>query len=91
MQDQKPVGLVLILEPGLPATRRNRIRRRLEKLGVEVRYVRSEAGGYLEVIGEDLPVRSLYPEHWQGVARSVSLTPDAPHASWGESRSHLLL
>ncbi|MEE8141654.1 MAG: 3-deoxy-7-phosphoheptulonate synthase, partial [Planctomycetota bacterium] len=62
-----------------------RIRRRLQKHGVAVRYLESEAGGYLEVSGDDLPVRSLSPESWEGVQRVVTLTPECPHVSWGAS------
>ena len=83
MKRSDPIRLVILLERGLAPSRRNRIRRRLERHGVEARFVEGEAGGYLEVCGDDLPVRSLRPEHWAGVRSVVPLTPEYPHASWG--------
>ncbi len=83
MKSPEPVGLVFVLEEGLASSRRNRIRARLRRLGVEVTYVEGGARDYFEIRGDELPVRTLTPEHWDGVDRVVPLTPDYPHAAWG--------
>ncbi|MCI0651681.1 MAG: 3-deoxy-7-phosphoheptulonate synthase, partial [Planctomycetes bacterium] len=90
MKKIEPVTLVLILEAGVPATRRSRIRARLEELGVRVRHVDGGEHSYLEIMGDDLPVRTLSPENWEGVAGIVPLTPAYPHASWGAGRGTLV-
>ena len=41
MKKTPQVGMILLLKQGLPATRRSRIRRRLQKHGVAVRYLES--------------------------------------------------
>ncbi len=75
------VGLILVLEAGLPTTRRNRIRERLHELGAEVRIVDGGERTYLEVSGQDLAIRTLSPQSWPGVDRVIPLTPPHPHAS----------
>ncbi len=82
--------LILVLRAGLPATRRNRIRARLEELGVAVRHVEGGEHSYLEISGDDLPIRTLNPEHWEGVEAVVPLTPPYPHAAWGSGRGSVV-
>lgn len=74
-------SLILILEAGIPATRRNRIRGRLAEFGVEVRVTTGGEHDCLEVCGEHYPILTLSPESWEGVARVVTLAPDYPHAA----------
>ncbi|MFQ5655529.1 MAG: 3-deoxy-7-phosphoheptulonate synthase [Planctomycetota bacterium] len=73
----------------MPATRRRRIRERLRELGVTVNVVEGAERSYLEVSGDDLPVRSLFPGHWEGVAEVIPLSPPYPHAAWGGGRGEL--
>ena len=75
------VGLVFILEAGLPAPRRNRIRERLRALGAEVQVIDGGERTYLEVSGQDLAIRPLTPAAWPGVERVLPLTPGYPHAA----------
>jgi len=75
------VGLILVLEAGLAAPRRNRIQERLRELGAEVRVVSGGERTYLEVSGQDLAIRTLNPAGWPGVDRAIPLTPAHPHAS----------
>ena len=75
------VGLILVLEAGIPSTRRNRIRDRLRELGAEVRIVDGGERTFLEVSGQDLAIRTLHPAHWPGVDRAIPLTTAHPHAA----------
>ena len=86
MKKTHPASLILIMEAGLAAPRRNRIRSRLEELGVSVRHVEGGERSYLEVTGDELPIRTLHPECWDGVASVVPLSPAYPHAAWGGGR-----
>ncbi len=81
-----PPGLILILEPSLAPPKRNRIRKRLEELGCEVRYIDGGAHPYLEVSGEVLPVRTISVESWPGVVRMVPLSRAYPQVAWGSGR-----
>lgn len=81
MSEDLPAALVLVLESGIPATRRNRIRSRLEELGVTVTVVAGPDREYLEIRGDHLPVETLNPEAWDGVERMISLAPEYPHAA----------
>lgn len=81
MNHDLPAALILVLEAGLPATRRNRIRSRLDELGVSVTVVAGPDREYLEVRGDHLPVETLSPESWDGVERAISLAPEYPHAA----------
>ncbi|MEM7166900.1 MAG: 3-deoxy-7-phosphoheptulonate synthase [Planctomycetota bacterium] len=80
-------SLILVLEPGTPATRRNRIRSRLVDFGVEVRVASGGDHEYLEVTGEHYPILTLSPGSWEGVARVISVAPDYPHAAARPDRS----
>ena len=75
------VGLILVLEAGLAAPRRNRVRERLRELGAEVTVIDGGERTYLEVRGQDLAIRTLNPQHWPGVDRVLPLTPPYPHAA----------
>lgn len=85
MNEPQSAGLILILESGLPPTRRNRVRSRLEELGVTVTVVSGSDRDYLEITGDHLPVQTLSPASWDGVERVVALAPEYPHAAWGRS------
>ena len=83
MSNLERVALLLVLDVGLASSRRNRIRARLTELGVSVQYVEGGDRAYFEIKGDDLALRTLAPETWDGVERVVPLTPDTPHAAWG--------
>lgn len=87
MKRSDQVGLVLVLEAGIPATRRNRIRSRLQELGASVTYVEGGGRAYLEVRGDDAAVRTLGVESWEGVDQMVPLSSSTPHATWGDADS----
>ena len=76
-------SLILILEPGIPTTHRNRIRGRLLEFGVEVQVASGGDHEYLEVRGEHYPILTLAPQNWDGVARVISVAPDYPHTAAG--------
>lgn len=76
-------SLILVLEPHLVGPRRNRIRQRLEELGLAVRVVPGGVQEYLEATGDALPALSLAPDGWPGVVRVISFATEYPHAAHG--------
>ena len=90
MRKNESVSLLIVLDSGTPSTRRTKIRTRLEAFGVQVRHVEGDGRSYLEVRGDDLPVRTLSISSWDGVAAVVPLSPGAPHASWGGGKGEAL-
>ena len=74
-------GLVLVLDPGLAATLRRRIRERLESHGGEVTAVEGSDRFYLEVRGEIAALQSLAIGSWRGVEKVVSLGQEFLHAA----------
>ncbi|MEM7261543.1 MAG: 3-deoxy-7-phosphoheptulonate synthase [Planctomycetota bacterium] len=84
MLDRMNAGLptsILVLEANLAPTKRNRVRTRLEELGLDVRFVDGGAHPYFELTGEDPALRTLAPESWPGVVQLVTLGSPHPHAS----------
>lgn len=88
--DTQP-GIVVVLEPGLAATKRNRIRTRLEARGAVVAVVHGEGHDYLEVSGDHLPLATLPIGSWDGVAKVLLRGSEFPHASWGGGRGQEVL
>lgn len=82
-------GFILILDRDLPATQRNRIKRRLESLGATVQFVSGGTHPVLEVFGDTLAISTLRPETWSGVARRVEFASPHPHVAWGAGRAAL--
>ncbi len=73
--------MILVLAPDLPATHRNRIRRRLESQSFGVVYVSGGDYPYLEVSGEIPALHSLKPQYWPGVIAAVPVSTLHPHVA----------
>lgn len=74
-------GLILVLDPGLVAPLRRRIRERLESFGGEVTAVEGTDRFYFEVRGEIAALQSLSIDSWRGVEKVVSLGDENLHVT----------
>ncbi|MDE0959278.1 MAG: 3-deoxy-7-phosphoheptulonate synthase [Planctomycetota bacterium] len=71
--------MIVILAPGLPATRRRRIRERLESVGATVSVVDGAERQYLELRGEIAALQTIAIDGWPGVDKVIVLGESAMH------------
>jgi 3-deoxy-7-phosphoheptulonate synthase len=71
--------MIVALAPGLAATRRRRIREKLESVGAIVSMVEGSERHYFELRGEIAALQTLSIDSWPGVAKVMVLGESAMH------------